>query len=193
MQETRSLLTKRARTDPSMSSSGDGTGVVAAATKPTTENAAGSSSFEVIEQGREQEQLLPHPTAQSLSDNDWTMVETGGELTGMKSVVDKRTGTVHSLSSHDTCDADRWTVMPSLEDQTYESLKHLDLYKNRYLRTLHESVCDLSQLEVLSLVRCERLTTLPDRIGELRNLRELDLIDASEISSLPESLGDLQR
>lgn len=122
--------------------------------------------------------------------DDWTMVD-GGDLYGLKSVVDKKSGTVHSLSSQDTRDVDRWLVMPSLEG--HSSLKKLDLYKNRYIRELHESVCNLSNLEFLSLARCERLTALPDRIGNLQNLRELDLMDASEISFLPESFGDLHK
>lgn len=124
--------------------------------------------------------------------DDWTMVE-GEDVHGLKSVVDKKSGTiVHSLSSQDTRDVDRWLIMPSLAGYS-SSLKKLDLYKNRYMKELHESVCDLSNLEFLSLVRCERLSTLPDRIGNLQNLRELDLTDASEISSLPESFGDLHK
>jgi hypothetical protein len=122
--------------------------------------------------------------------DDWTMVE-GEALHGMKSVVDRKTGTVHSLTSQDMLDSDRWAVMPSLDG--HSALRRLDLYKSRYIRELHESVCDLSGLEFLSLVRCERLTTLPDRIGSLQSLRELDLTDASEVASLPESFGDLQK
>lgn len=139
-----------------------------------SDDVAADASFEVI----------------SKEHDEWTMVE-GGDLKGMKSVVDKKTGIVYSLSSQDTRDVDRWLAMPSLEE--YLSLKELDLYKNRYIRELHISVCGLSSLEVLSLVRCERLSTLPDHIGNLDSLRELDLMDASEISSLPESLGDLRR
>ena len=116
-------------------------------------------------------------------EEDWTIVE-GGELNGMK-----RDKGVNSLSSHNTRDVDRWLEMPSLEECA--SLKKLDLYKNRYIKNLHESVCQLSNLEVLSLVRCEKLIGLPEQIGNLRNLQELDLTDASELTSLPESLGDL--
>lgn len=108
-----------------------------------------------------------------------------GALKGMKSA----NGAFLSLSSENTRDADRWRTMPSLEE--YQSLKKLDLYKNRYMKELHDSVCGLTHLEVLSLVRCEKLTCLPENIGNLKNLQELDLTDASELSSLPESLGDL--
>ena len=118
-------------------------------------------------------------------EEDWAMVE-GGELKGMK-YDDK--GVFHSLSSEDTRDVDRWRVMPSLEE--HSSLKKLDLYKNRYIKKLHDSVCHLTDLKVLSLVRCEKLNSLPGQIGNLTNLQELDLTDASELSSLPESLGDL--
>jgi Leucine-rich repeat (LRR) protein len=123
-------------------------------------------------------------------EEDWQMVDRG-DFKGMKSVVDKNTGIFQSLSSEDTRDVDRWQVMPSLEEHIL--LRELNLYKNRYIRELHPSVSCLSNLEVLSLVRCERLTKLPDDIGNLRNLRELDLMDVSEISFLPDAIGGLSK
>ena len=99
-------------------------------------------------------------------------------------------GAFLTLSSETTRDVDRWRVMPSLEQ--YSLLKKLDLYKQRYIKCLHDSVCDLTHLQVLSLVRCEKLTCLPDRIGRLKNLEELDLQDVAELSTLPESIGDLK-
>ena len=114
----------------------------------------------------------------------WTMVERGG-LKGMKC----EKGVFHSLSSESTRDVDRWRTMPSLEE--YLSVKKLDLYKNRYITHLNDSVCNLTHLEVLSMVRCEKLLCLPEQIGNLKNLQEIDLTDASELSSLPESIGDL--
>jgi Leucine-rich repeat (LRR) protein len=130
-----------------------------------TDDAALDVEFEVVEE-------------------DWAMVESG-ELKGMK--FEK--GAFPSLSSESTRDIDRWQKMPSVEE--YPSLKKLDLYKSRYIEHLHDSVCGLAHLEVLSLVRCENLKCLPEKIGNLENLQVLDLTDACELSSLPESIGDL--
>ena len=108
-----------------------------------------------------------------------------GELKGLR--YDE--GAFLSLSSENTRDVDRWRVMPSLEN--FPTLKKLDLYKHRYIKYLHESVCNLTHLQVLSLVRCENLICLPEKIGKLKNLQVLDLTDVSELSTLPESIGDL--
>ena len=114
----------------------------------------------------------------------WAVVESG-DLKGMKG----EDRAFVSLTSESTRDIDRWRTMPSLEE--YTSLKKLDLFKNRYMKELHDSVCGLTNLEVLSLVRCEKLLSLPAQIGNLKNLQEIDLTDASELSSLPDSIGDL--
>lgn len=117
-------------------------------------------------------------------EEDWAMVDSG-DLKGIKN----ESGAFLTLSSECTKDIDRWRTMPSFEE--YTSLKKLDLYKNRYIKELHDSVCGLTSLEVLSLVRCEKLLSLPANIGNLKNLQEIDLTDASELSSLPESIGEL--
>ena len=148
-------------------------------------------------------------------DDDWTLVE-GGDLKGLQSFF--RSGALVSLSSELTVDADRWRGessdggggggttattsssssggggggMPSLEAHS-QTLRELNLHKNRYIKTLHPSVCKLIQLERLTLTRCDQLTTLPDQIGQLKNLRVLDLTDASEIVTLPDSIGELQK
>jgi hypothetical protein len=101
-------------------------------------------------------------------DDDWAMVD-GGDLKGMKTGTDRKSGLVVSLSSRQCHDVDRWITMPSLEQ--YGSLKELDLYKSRYIHQLHESVCGLENLETLILVRCEKLVSLPQEIGRLKNLR----------------------
>ena len=118
-------------------------------------------------------------------EDDWALVE-NGELKGMK--YDE--ASFLSLSSENTREVDRWRVMPSLEK--YPLLKKLDLYKQRHIQHLHDSVCDLIHLQVLSLVRCEKLDRLPENIGKLTNLQELDLTDVSELSALPESIGELK-
>ena len=100
------------------------------------------------------------------------------------------------LSTHDTLDEDRWTPnnnpMPSMAEYA-STLREMDLFKNRYIKELHPSICDLTNLQSLSLVRCEKLQRLPDEIGKLTNLKTLDLMDASEISELPASIGNLKR
>jgi hypothetical protein len=105
-----------------------------------------------------------------VKDDDWAMVE-GGELKGVKIGTDPSTSLILSLSSRKCHDINRWLKMPSLAQ--YESLKELDLHKSRYIRELHDSVCDLANLETLILTRCERLMTLPKEIGRLTNLREV--------------------
>jgi Leucine-rich repeat (LRR) protein len=135
--------------------------------------------------------------------NDWAMVDdqqqqheyAKGDWKGLMYIASQQ-----KLTSEYTPDADRWIFMPSLLQQpslshvsVSSSLRVLDLYKNRYLKELHPSVCDLSSLEVLSLRRCENLVGLPENIGNLKRLQTLDLMDASCISSLPDSLGDLTR
>jgi hypothetical protein len=103
-------------------------------------------------------------------DEDWVMVEKGS-MKGMKIATDRKTGLVVSISGRQRGDANRWLVMPSLED--YVSLRDLDLHKCRYLTSLHASVSSLVNLETLILTRCERLTSLPNDIGNLINLKEV--------------------
>jgi len=133
---------------------------------------------------REDSDAIAVVAGDDVVEDNWTVIE-DGELKGMKC----NNGVFHSLSSESTCDIDRWRVMPSLEG--HRSLIKLDLYKHRYIKKLHDSVCSLIHLKVLSLVRCEKLNCLPEKIGDLKNLQELNLTDASELSFLPESLGDL--
>ena len=103
-------------------------------------------------------------------DDVWSTIE-DGDFKGMRTGVGA-TGVIVSLSSRNCRDAHRWIkFMPSLDH--YQSLKELDLHKNRYIQALHESVCSLKYLETLSLSSCEKLTSLPTGIGSLANLREV--------------------
>ena len=84
-------------------------------------------------------------------------------------------GRVISLSSRQCRDVDRWeTTMPSLNEHA-KDLQVLDLYKNRYIRQLDDSVVDLVALKSLLLVGCSRLQKLPDSIGRLQQLEEVGL------------------
>jgi Leucine-rich repeat (LRR) protein len=136
------------------------------------------SSFEVVAGEEQQEE-------------DWAMVTGGKDPPTSKSFLLSSDST--KLSTANTQDVDRWTPgspMPSLTEFS-NTLIELDLYKNRYIQELHPSICDLKNLQALSLVRCEQLQTLPDNIGNLTNLHTLNLMDASEISVLPCSIGNL--
>ena len=124
-------------------------------------------------------------------DEDWAMVPDDTQPSKSFSLSADQT----VLTTVQTRDEDRWTPdnpMPSLNEYS-STLLELDFFKNRYIKELHPSICDLTKLQSLSLVRCENLRSLPDEIGKLANLRTLNLIDASEISQLPESIGNLKR
>jgi hypothetical protein len=106
-------------------------------------------------------------------DDVWSTVD-DGELKGLRIGIGPG-GLVVSLSSRHAKDGARWLkIMPSLE--LYPALRELDLHKNRYIQTLHDSVCNLLQLETLKLTLCESLTTLPSEIGRLTDLREVSSI-----------------
>ena len=94
-----------------------------------------------------------------------------GDLRGVVLEVEPSTNIVISLSSRATSDANRWETMPSLEP--YPSLQKLDLYKNRYITVLDDSVTQLQNLRSISLVGCKRLKALPSSIGQLQSLEEV--------------------
>lgn len=100
----------------------------------------------------------------------WKMIDKG-EWTGFRAGEDNVLELLVALSSRNCADSNRWMIMPSLT--SFENLKELDLYKSRYMRELHPSICELLNLETLLLTRCERLTSLPEEIGRLQNLREV--------------------
>ena len=94
-------------------------------------------------------------------------------MKGMNTLVDQETGEPVSLSSRFCRDSERWkdTTTPSLEE--FFSLQTLDLHSSRYIHSLHDSVCTLTNLKVLILSKCDRLQKLPDAIGNLVNLEEV--------------------
>lgn len=60
------------------------------------------------------------------------------------------------------------------------------------VRTLPESIGQLTSLTALDLTFCNRLRKLPKSIGRLRNLTELHL-QATTLQTLPSSIGELSR
>jgi hypothetical protein len=67
----------------------------------------------------------------------------------------------------------------------------LDLCGCVNLRSLPESLGQLTALQHLNLTRCSRLASLPESLGRLTALQRLDLPHCWELVSLPESLGQL--
>ena len=96
------------------------------------------------------------------------------EFRGLWAGRDIASGEIVALSSRNSSETSRWTTMPSVS--RFPKLKGLDLHKNRYIRQLDLSLCDLSCLDTLILTRCERLMSLPEQIGNLRLLREVCLV-----------------
>lgn len=94
---------------------------------------------------------------------------------GITLMADRNTGRIVLLSTRTTKGADRWSVMPSME-QFKNSLLVLDLHKSRYLRNLDPSIGDLAFLDRLLLTRCSSLRELPDTIGKLSNLTEVRML-----------------
>jgi hypothetical protein len=127
----------------------------------------------------------------SLVGDAWILVEDDEGFKGVLVMVDPSSGEAITLSCRNRRDCDRWTVMPSLSK--YPSLTTLDLFKDRYLMDLDDSIGQLANLRRLCLVRCKRLVRLPETIGQLHNLLQLDMTDCSELASLPDSIGKLKR
>jgi hypothetical protein len=115
------------------------------------------------------------PVATSAADESSWMVVEDGDLKGFTLIADKDSGDIICLSARHCNDADRRSVMPSMKD--YTSLKVIDLHGYRYVKTLHESIGDLPELQRLVLSRCDLLTTLPSSIGNLHSLVEVGLLD----------------
>ena len=101
---------------------------------------------------------------------DWVLVE-DGDFKGLTILADRKSNEVVYLGSRFCSDSDRWKEMPSLKQ--FPSLKILDIYKSRYIPTLHESIGELQDLQHLLATRCKNLRTLPESIGNLRHLTEV--------------------
>ena len=99
------------------------------------------------------------------------MVDDDIEFRGLWAGRDLASGDLVAISSRNSSEISRWATMPSIA--RFPKLRWLDLHKNRYIRQLDASVCDLSYLDTLILTRCERLMSLPPQIGNLRLLREV--------------------
>jgi len=91
---------------------------------------------------------------------------------GLRYAKDPTNGVIIALSSRNSEEKSRWmTKMPSMEG--FGQLKELDLHKNRYIRQLDDSICNLVFLQTLILTRCERIQRLPEQIGNLQHLSEV--------------------
>ncbi|XP_034675526.1 disease resistance protein RPV1-like isoform X3 [Vitis riparia] len=72
-----------------------------------------------------------------------------------------------------------------------KALQHLDLSYCKSLRSLSESICNLSSLETLILAGCSNLKGFPEIKYDMENLKRLDL-DRTGIEELPSSIGCLK-
>ncbi len=120
-------------------------------------------------------------TMSSLGNDElWIVVEDDEpELEGMTLVADRESGEIVSLSTRSCRDEQKRNTMPSLE--RYPHLKVVDLHNYRNMRDLHESVCNLPNLQKLALTRCDFLTRLPASIGNLHSLVEVSIAVALTI------------
>lgn len=86
---------------------------------------------------------------------------------------DEETGKVISLHSRSRLDSDRWhgTCMPSLA--LFPDLQNLELFKCRYISSIHDSLTHLKQLRVLKIIGCRRLQSIPESIDQLDQLEEV--------------------
>eukprot|EP00878_Enallax_costatus_P009442 GHUV01009867.1.p1 GENE.GHUV01009867.1~~GHUV01009867.1.p1 ORF type:complete len:549 (+),score=147.29 GHUV01009867.1:809-2455(+) len=79
---------------------------------------------------------------------------------------------------------DTQTLVPALEVLNVNSISHL--------RSLPESIVELSALKELRVQDCSSLQALPRDIGMLANLEVLDVSGCSSLLALPSSLGHLK-
>jgi hypothetical protein len=104
-----------------------------------------------------------------------------GEFKGFSFQYEVKEGTVASenghiraivgLSNRYARDEDRGGTLPSLD--RFQALRTLEVYKNRYVSTLPESLAQLPNLRSLSIVRCSRIVELPPALGTLTNLQQV--------------------
>ena len=91
---------------------------------------------------------------------------------GVSLEKDETSRSVVALTTGTRRDEDRWDKTTPPFD-AFPNLQMIDLYKCRYLESVHQSLVQLKQLKVLRLTRCSRLKSLPDNIGLLENLEEV--------------------
>jgi len=91
---------------------------------------------------------------------------------GVTLETDAGSSAVVALTTGSRRDQDRWdATTPSFD--AFPDLQKVDLYKCRYLESVHESLVQLKHLKTLRLTRCSRLKSIPDSIGRLENLEEV--------------------
>jgi hypothetical protein len=105
-----------------------------------------------------------------LADNEGEEVIEGGDFKGF-TIGRSENGIVVSLSSQSRRDPDRWGIMPSVE--SFLDVQQIELYKCRYIESLHESISNCHNLRKLFLIRCSRLKSIPASIEQLESLQEV--------------------
>ncbi|XP_042423635.1 putative disease resistance protein RGA4 [Zingiber officinale] len=77
------------------------------------------------------------------------------------------------------------------EVSKWVNLRYLHISKND-MEFLPESLCSLSNLLILSLLRCHKLQMLPERIHELQKLQILELVHCTKLGKLPKLVTRLK-
>ena len=116
-------------------------------------------------------------------DETWELLLEDGDFKGCALAATSRDGKPVYMSTRQCSLSNLWNTMPAL-DQRVRSLIVLDLHKCRYIKYLHESVCDLVDLKKLILTRCSNLRSLPSNIGNLRNLTEVCIAEEECLFSM---------
>lgn len=114
-----------------------------------------------------------------LSNGDEYLEE--GEFKGFSFQYDEKDKHVASENGHNRAivgmsnryarDEDRGGTLPCLD--RFPDLRTLEVYKNRYVLTLPDSLAQLPSLHSLRIVRCSRIAELPSAIGGLAKLQEV--------------------
>jgi hypothetical protein len=104
-----------------------------------------------------------------------------GEFKGFSFQYDEKEGPLASenggnrsivgLSNRYARDEDRGSSLPALD--RFPDLRTLEVYKNRYVSTLPDSLAQLPKLRSLSIVRCSRIVELPAAVGSLTKLQQV--------------------
>ncbi|XP_047339620.1 putative disease resistance protein RGA4 [Impatiens glandulifera] len=71
-------------------------------------------------------------------------------------------------------------------------LRYLDISGNNQITTLHDSICDLLNLQTLKLNRCSKLESLPRNTKNLISLRHLYLKGCAGLKYMPRGMGKLK-
>jgi hypothetical protein len=116
---------------------------------------------------------LPDDESERYSRKSRLITDEPHDYCGFTLEVEIETGTAISLHSRSHRDKQRWHGhdMPSLE--IFPDLRELELYKCRYITSIHETLSQLKHLRVLKIIGCSQLQSIPTSIDRLAQLEEV--------------------